>query len=121
MRIKIDLSGGYGSVCWSIIPYTKRLGVPFPVRAYTLAVGLIPVGTCMEGNQSIFLSHINLSLFSLKSINIFLTTSLSYLKTYFGSIKEVCQKYIPIYTILIHTFMSQMRPLVIWRQLQMTK
>ena len=30
-----------GSVGWSIVPYTKRLQVQFPVRAHTQVVGLI--------------------------------------------------------------------------------
>ena len=58
-----------GSVGWSVIPCTKGQGV----RA--------PVGTHMEGNRLMFLSHIDASLsnpclshsvsLSLKSINIF--------------------------------------------------
>ena len=50
-----------GSVAWSIVPYSKRLWVSFPIRAR------------MGGNLSMFLSHIHVSL----SLSLFLSLSFS--------------------------------------------
>ena len=53
-------------------PITERSQVRFPVRAH---VGLVLVGSCTTGNQSMLLSHVNVSLSppppppSLKSIS----------------------------------------------------
>ena len=59
---------------WSVIPYTKRLWVQFPVRTHSDIPRLLlwsPVGAHTGGNQSMFLS-LSVSLSSLlKSINIF--------------------------------------------------
>ena len=54
-----------GPVGWSIVSYTKRLHVQFPVRAHTAR------------RRSMFLSHVDIFLslpfpLSLKSMNIFL-------------------------------------------------
>ena len=62
------LSWPGGSVGWSIILYTK-LWVRFPIWAHTEVAGSIPVGACTGGNQSMFLSHIDVSL----SLSLFLS------------------------------------------------
>ena len=53
-----------GSVGWSLVPYTQRLQVPYPVGAGT------------GGNLSMFLSHIDVS-FSLFSLSLSLCLSLN--------------------------------------------
>ena len=65
-----------GSVGWSIVLYTRRLGVWFPVRAHTEVAGSVPSwGMCGRQPINVSLSRwcfslsLSLSLF-LKSINI---------------------------------------------------
>ena len=96
-QIRKHLSQPGGSVGWNIIPYTKRLGVPFSVRTHVQVVGLIPswgtlVGACTGGNQSMFLSLV-FSL-SLKSIKIYLCVRIKKFKKreiikYQGTIKYI--------------------------------
>ena len=45
-----------GLSCWSIIPYTKRLQVQFPVRAHTRWQVQSLLKACMGGNQLVLLS-----------------------------------------------------------------
>ena len=45
-----------------IIPQTTKSPVRFLVRAYEWVVGLIPVRACVRGNQSMFLSYIDVFL-----------------------------------------------------------
>ena len=56
-NLAVALAGG--SVCWNIIPHTKRLQVHFPIRAHTQLRVQSPVGAHMGGNQLMFFSHIN--------------------------------------------------------------
>ena len=55
-----------GSVGWSVVPYTKRLWVQFPVRAHTQVAGLIPSwGTYGRQPMDVSLSFLS----SLSQIN----------------------------------------------------
>ena len=47
---------------WSKVLQTKRSWVKLPVRAHISIVSSVPVGAHMRGNQSMFLSYIDISL-----------------------------------------------------------
>ena len=46
----------------NVIPQTKRSLVRFPVRAHAWVAGQVPGWGHVRGNQSMFLSHIDISL-----------------------------------------------------------